>query len=82
MWEPETGGEFFYEHKDHVRFRVESEVWCDQLPVKPRQEGDLIVTDPQEKKVPYTLIVSIPACLSVKQLTHLRDPWSETAWAR
>src|ERR1700753_2078386 len=58
IWET-SNGRFYYEYKEHVRFRVESEVWCDQIPEKPRltEDGD-IVTDPLDKKVPYTVIVS------------------------
>ena len=51
--------EFFYEMKDRVRFRVESEVWHDKTPRRSRRdderEDELVGV---RKEVPYTIIVS------------------------
>lgn len=44
---------------EQVRFRVESEVWHDITPSKPRQlDAKTVTTSPLEAKVPYTIIVS------------------------
>jgi DNA-directed RNA polymerase III subunit RPC8 len=60
FWVHESGNEYYYEAKERVRFRVESEVWCDQAPGPPKQvnEDDKDASE-TEKKVPYTIIVSI-----------------------
>jgi len=52
----EDGNELFFDKGEVVRFRVEAEQWHDLSPQKPmRGQEEAIV----EKKVPYSIIVSI-----------------------
>jgi DNA-directed RNA polymerase III subunit RPC8 len=62
VWKTESG-EYYYDKRETVRFRVEAEVWHDQSPGKPEKnktnEEGQSVPSVQPSKVPYTVIVSL-----------------------
>jgi DNA-directed RNA polymerase III subunit RPC8 len=57
IWENDEGSEFFFDVGEVVRFRIEAEEWHDQVPNAP----DLVDETPQDRRPPYSIIVSIPS---------------------
>jgi hypothetical protein len=75
IWENDEGSEFFFDVGEVVRFRIEAEEWHDQIPNAP----DLIDETPQDRKPPYSILVSFTSLLYPFILTCPRAPckWVE-----
>ncbi len=54
VWETD-GQTLFYDNQETVRFRIEDEIWHDQIPVGPRDKEDAGAV----KSSPYQLIATM-----------------------